>query len=42
VASSGPISVRVEGDAAGELTLHIDDGEAPARFVRRGGSWSVE
>jgi pSer/pThr/pTyr-binding forkhead associated (FHA) protein len=42
VASSGPISVRVEGTHSGDLTLHIDDGESPARFVRRGGSWSVE
>jgi serine/threonine-protein kinase len=43
VASSGPVSVRVEQDAAsGDLTVHLDDGEAPARFVRRGGSWSVE
>ncbi|MEA2411918.1 MAG: hypothetical protein QOC77_2479 [Thermoleophilaceae bacterium] len=42
VASSGPISVRVEGTPSGDLTLHIDDGEAPARFVRRGGAWTVD
>jgi pSer/pThr/pTyr-binding forkhead associated (FHA) protein len=43
VASSGPISVKVEGTPAGDLTLHIDDGESPpARFVRRGGAWTVE
>jgi serine/threonine-protein kinase len=43
LASSGPISVRVEEDPqSGDLTLHLDDGEAPARFVRRDGSWSVD
>jgi serine/threonine protein kinase len=43
VASSGPISVKVEGTPSGDLTLHIDDGETPpARFVRRGGAWTVE
>ncbi|MEA2421053.1 MAG: hypothetical protein QOF55_152, partial [Thermoleophilaceae bacterium] len=43
VASSGPVSVRVESDPeSGDLTVHLDDGEAPARFVRRGGAWSVE
>jgi serine/threonine protein kinase/predicted component of type VI protein secretion system len=43
VASSGPISVRVERDAGtGDLTLHIDDGESPARFVRRAGEWTVD
>jgi hypothetical protein len=34
--------VRVEGTPSGDLTLHIDDGEAPARFVRRGGTWAVD
>jgi serine/threonine-protein kinase len=42
VASSGPISVRVDGTPSGDLTLHIDDGDSEARFVRRGGSWTVE
>jgi pSer/pThr/pTyr-binding forkhead associated (FHA) protein len=43
VASSGPISVRVEKDeGSDELTVHLDDGEAPVRFVRRGGAWSVD
>jgi serine/threonine-protein kinase len=43
VASSGPVSVRVEQDpATGDLTVHLDDGEAPTRFVKRGGSWSVD
>jgi serine/threonine protein kinase len=42
VASSGPISVRVDGMPSGDLELHIDDGDSEARFVRRGGAWSVE
>jgi serine/threonine protein kinase len=41
VASSGSISVRVDGSPDGDLELHIDDGEREARFVRRGGSWSL-
>jgi hypothetical protein len=41
VASSGPISVRVEG-SGDDLTLHIDDGASGATFVRRGGAWSVQ
>jgi hypothetical protein len=41
VASSGSISVRVDGNPDGDLELHIDDGESEARFVRRGGSWSI-
>jgi hypothetical protein len=27
---------------SGDLELHIDDGDAETRFVRRGGTWSVE
>src|SRR4051812_6086079 len=42
VASSGSISVRVDGKPDGDLELHIDDGSSEARFVRRGGTWSVE
>ena len=42
VASSGPISVRVDGMPSGDLKLHIDDGDSEAHFVRRGGTWSVE
>jgi serine/threonine protein kinase len=42
VASSGPISVRVESSPDGDLKLHIDDGDSEASFVRRGGTWSVE
>jgi pSer/pThr/pTyr-binding forkhead associated (FHA) protein/predicted Ser/Thr protein kinase len=43
VASSGPLSVRVEQDQeSGDLTVHLDDGTSPARFVRRGGSWAVD
>jgi hypothetical protein len=43
VASSGAISVRIEADPqSGDLTLHLDDGEDVARFVRRGGTWSVD
>jgi pSer/pThr/pTyr-binding forkhead associated (FHA) protein len=42
VASSGPISVRVDGLPSGDLELHVDDGGSEARFVRRGGTWSVE
>ncbi|MEA2310011.1 MAG: hypothetical protein QOI65_2297 [Thermoleophilaceae bacterium] len=42
VASSGPISVRVDGMPSGDLELHVDDGESETRFVRRGGTWSVE
>ena len=41
-ASSGPITVRVERGADDELALVLDDGEAPARFVRRGGTWTVD
>jgi hypothetical protein len=32
----------VDGTPSGDLTLHIDDGDSEARFVRRGGSWTVE
>jgi serine/threonine-protein kinase len=43
IASSGPVSVRVEADPqSGDLTVHLDDGETPARFVRRGSTWTVE
>jgi predicted component of type VI protein secretion system len=42
VASSGPISVRVDGMPSGDLKLHVDDGDSEARFVRRGGTWSIE
>ena len=42
VATSGPISVRVDGLPSGDLELHVDDGGSEARFVRRGGTWSVE
>jgi hypothetical protein len=42
VASSGSISVRVDGKPDGDLELHIDDGQSEARFVRRDGSWQVE
>src|SRR5205814_8190262 len=42
VASSGSISVRVDGTPEGDLELQIDDGRTEARFVRRGGTWSVE
>src|SRR3954451_19933978 len=39
VASSGSISVRVDGNPDGDLELHMDDGESEARVVRRGGRW---
>jgi pSer/pThr/pTyr-binding forkhead associated (FHA) protein/predicted Ser/Thr protein kinase len=42
IASSGPISVRVDGTPGGDLKLHIDDGDSEAHFVRRGGTWQVE
>jgi serine/threonine-protein kinase len=42
VASSGPISVRIDGLPNGDLELHVEDGGSEARFVRRGGTWSVE
>jgi hypothetical protein len=35
--------VRIDEDpGTGDLTLHVDDGESPARFVRRGGDWTVD
>src|SRR3954465_926138 len=40
VASSGSISVRVDGKPDGDLELHIDDGSSEARFVRPRGPWS--
>jgi pSer/pThr/pTyr-binding forkhead associated (FHA) protein len=42
IASSGPISVRVDGTPGGDLKLHIDDGDSEAHFIRRGGTWEVE
>jgi pSer/pThr/pTyr-binding forkhead associated (FHA) protein len=42
VASSGSMSVRVEGEPSGDLTVVLDDGESAAMFVRRGGTWTVQ